>query len=303
MTEKTHSPEEQQPLIDRLPMDQATHLSSQERQQIWQELSNKEGVLRAELAALDAYLTDQWDTNKIAEQYPEAARKGYDFPPEATFHVPGQNVRIEGDGRVSYRALKEDRSDKNRFGDWYKLTWDRNLFRPKVQDYAKDADKLKQLIAASERAGCDVPDTVKAHFDKIQKEKEESDQAFERGKHFTGTFPRTRLEEHFSPPTAPEAMELNIRLKEDGDPTDPVNWRVNVNNEEGVILLVKKNNEHTFTLELNHEYGDSSSGESYELNGTITVDTKIIRILEGTLHEESGYADGHYEADYTFDNK
>lgn len=304
MTEKPPQPEKPQLLIDRLQIDMPGHFSHEEKMQIYRELKEREGKVRAELVALDAYLAGQWDPVKIAEQYPEAAKKGHDFPPEATFQVPGTNVRIDPVGIVGSRELKEDRAKRRETGfEYHKLTWDYNCYRPKVQEYAQDPEKLKKLIEAAEHAKIQIPDTIREHFEKIQKAKEELDQAFERGQRFVATFARTSLEEYFSAPTAPEEIELDIRLKDGGDPSNPDHWRAN--SQEGDytetmnVISIKQLTEKELELELEHGYGDASNGESNEIEGTVTVNIETGQIIGGTLRAGAGYADGSFEAEYS----
>lgn len=308
MTEKPHPIEKPQPLIDRLQMNTPQHFSHEEKKQIYQELDEREGKVRAELEALNAYLAGQWDPDKIVKKYPEAARKGYDFPAEATFDVFGKNVRIDPLGRVGSRELKEDRTKSRETGfDYDELTWDYNLYRPKVQEYAQDSLKLKELIEAAERAEIQVRDTIREHYEKIQKSKEKLDRAFERGKRFTAMFAQTNLEVYFSAPPAPEQIELDIRLKDGGDPSNPDHWRVNSQEDDDTETMsatsVKRLSEIEFELEIYRGYGDASSGESNEVEGAVAVNTETGLITGGKLHAKAGYGDGSFEAEYTFSDK
>ena len=334
-------PEKMQPLIDRIPMDEPKYFSHQEMMQIHKELKEREGKVRAELEALNAYLSGQWDPEKIAEKYPEAAKKGYDFPPEAFFQLPSKNVRINPVGEVGSRALKRVRDkSKGTTDDWRQLTWDYNLYRPKVQEYAENAEKLSKLIEAAESAELQVPASVKVHLEKIQKEKEELDQAFERGKHFTDIFTRTNLEVHFSSPTAPEEIELDVQLKYKGNPIETTeidpetqkmdillsdyyygelpgienidrseypkfdyqNWRVDIS-EFGYKNCAVLNAEKIADQKYRLTIGGSFSGDEFsssQIGGNIVIDMTTDKIIEGKLIYESGYTDGDFKAEYTF---
>jgi hypothetical protein len=289
-------PEQLKTFVERLGLeiDKPVALTAEDVEQILRELG---GSAKAHLDALAAYLEGKWRPEEYQEKLKQTGGR---YTPDTYFDV-NPNVRVAPNGHVNYKDLNivinaPRRSDDKKL---WELKWNptRGNLSHDVRTFADDFENLQVWIARAQKDGQQIPNVVQEKFLSMKLEHEERARAFEQGREFIGTFQRTNLEKHYSAPTAPEKIEMIIKLKDNSNPDDPTNWRVD--NKDGVIVSVKKISEQTFELELSRGEGDASSGEGHELKGTITVNTSSNQIIGGTLYEESGYADGSYEAEYT----
>ena len=295
-------PEQPLMLVEKLGLeiDKPIALTAEEVEQIQRELG---GFAKAHLDAFAAFLEGKWNQEEYKEKLKQTGGR---YTPDTYFDV-NDNVRIAPNGHVHYKILNivMNASRRNDGKKLWVLKWQSAY---DVQTIEDDFEKFRDFVELVKEDGQPIPAAVQEKFKNMESEQKEAEQAFERGKKWTLAFELSEENTNsyaFNTESPPESIDIDITLKDGGDPLQPDSWKIVVDKEEHRedIKLYRfeiDEREENALLSFEAGAGDETGGVTY--NGEILVDPNDGKIIKGTLSYDHSHPDGGCDGDYKIAN-
>lgn len=291
-------PEQPRSLVERLGLeiDKPVALTAEEAEQIRQELG---GSVKAHLDALATFLEGKWNQEEYQEKLKKTRGR---YTPDTYFDV-NSNARIAPNGHVHYKKLDivMNAPRRNNGKRLWKLKWQSAY---DVQKLTNDFNEFRDLVERAEEEKQPIPAIVQEKLKKMELEAQEAEQAFERGKKWTLAFDLSEENTNssaFNTESPPESIEIDITLKDGGDPLQPDSWKIEVAKQPQTdpnklysFEIDKK--EGNVLLKFEAGQGDETGGVTY--NGEILVDPNDGQVIEGTLSYDHSHPDGGCDGVY-----